>query len=192
MPEYPPALPHTTRETAHTHLHTSSPSDLPVPTIYCWCYFSASFSQRLPHDSTNCPTMLGKHSGFHRLDRFLSANAHSDSHTLVASQRGVLPPVWSGARAAFPLTARCMQLNHIKVISPAEVIASRWLAHKNMLLMKLLSHCGCVLVWQSMHDCTHVYVMYMLPATSGCDTRRSSWLDGGWSLSCWIAISVYC
>lgn len=43
-----------------------------------------------------------------------------------------------------PLTARCMQLNHIKVISPTEVIASRWLPGTNMVLIKLLSHCGCV------------------------------------------------
>lgn len=91
-----------------------------------------------------------------------------------------------------PLTARCMQLNRIKVISPTEVIASRWLPCRNMLLMKLLSHCGCVLVyvWRSKHELTRVCRLFG-QATHSCVCLEcySTSLDGGWSFSCSIATS---
>lgn len=73
-----------------------------------------------------------------------------------------------------PLTARCMQLNRIKVISPTEVIASRWLPHRNMLLMKLLIHRGCMLVWQSERKLTHVCAVCLDVLPFGCNTRGST------------------
>lgn len=96
-----------------------------------------------------------------------------------------------------PLTARCMQLNRIKVISPTEVIASRWLAHRNMLLMKLLCHYGCALMWESMHGCTHVCIPSHVYVDLGvfsndCNTWSSTWLDSGRSFFCSIAIIAYC
>lgn len=96
-----------------------------------------------------------------RIPSLSQANALTHSHRhLWPSQREVLAPVWSGVSAASPPpTARCMQLNRIKVISPTEVIASRWFASRNMLLMKLLSHCGCALVWRSMRESAPVHVV---------------------------------
>lgn len=73
-----------------------------------------------------------------------------------------------------PLTARCMQLNRIKVISPTEVIASRWLPHRNMLLMKLLIHRGCMLVWRSERKLTHVCAVCLDVLPFGCNTRGST------------------
>lgn len=62
------------------------------------------------HNTIHFPKMHVKHT-MHFIDGTdspsASANAHSHAHshslkTLMASQRGVLPPVWRGVRAAFP------------------------------------------------------------------------------------------
>lgn len=88
------------------------------------------------------------------------------------------------------LTARCMQLNRIKVISPTEVIASRWLPCRNMLLMKLLSHCGCVRLWHSKRELACVYSVCWGVLPFGYNTRGSTWLDSGWSFSGSIPVSA--
>lgn len=81
-----------------------------------------------------------------------------------------------------PLTARCMQLNRIKVISPTEVIAGRWLPCRNMLLMKLLSHYGCVLVCVGARVCV---------CCLNCNTPSWILLGSIWSFSCSITISAF-
>lgn len=106
--------------------------------------------------------------------------------TFLASWHRPLLPVWSGVSEAFPLTEKCMQLNCIKVVTPTDARASRWLRCRNMLLMKLLSHYGCVLVWRRMHKCTCVFVCI---CSFDWNTRSSTWLCRGWS-SCSIAISL--
>lgn len=88
------------------------------------------------------------------------------------------------------LTARCMQLNHIKVISPTEVIASRWFPCRNMLLMKLLRHCGCVRLWHSKHELAGVCSVCWGVLPFGCNTRGSTWLDSGWSFSGSVPVSA--
>lgn len=125
---------------------------------------------------------------------FLSANAHSHSHrhlwSLSMECCHLCGVEWEQRS---PLATRCMQLNRIRVVSPTEVIVSRWLAHRNMLLMKLLSHYGCVLVWRSMHDCTHVCIcLCVCSLPNNCNTWSSTWLDSSWSFSCSITINPYC